>query len=99
MSKKQALITEMQNKISELQNKLFVSEASQLHNLHFASADIQKASSSKMQGSGIILSIKASNGTDIVKPTRIVNGLSQETISAIKEDLRKAYEYAIELKP
>lgn len=89
----------MQNKINDLQNKLFASEASQLHNLHFASADIQKASNAKMQGSGIILSIKALNGADIVKPTMIVNGLSQETISAIKSDLTKAYEYTIALKP
>lgn len=99
MSKKQTIIAEMQNKISELQNKLFVSEASQLHNLHFASADIQKAIDSKMQGSGVILSIKALNGTDIVQPTMIVNGLSQETIPAIKADLQKAYEYTIALKP
>lgn len=89
----------MQNKINELQADLFASEASQLHNLHFASADIQKASDSKMKGSGIILSIKALNGADIVKPTMIVNGLSQETILSIKADLRKAYDYTIALKP
>lgn len=89
----------MQNKINELQNKLFVSEASQLHSLHFASADIQKASKSKMQGSGVILSIKTLNGADIVKPTMIVNGLSQETILAIKADLLEAYDYTVALKP
>lgn len=99
MSKKQTLIAEMQNKINELQNKLFASEASQLHNLHFASANLQKACNSKMQGSGVILSIKALNGTDIVQPTMIANGLSQETIAAIKVDLRKAYDYTVALKP
>ena len=99
MSKKQTIITEMQNKINELQGKLFVSEASQLHNLHFASADIQRTHNSKMQGSGVILSIKALNGADIVKPTMLVNGLSQETILAIKADFCKSYEYTIALKP
>lgn len=99
MSKKHTIIAELQNKITELENKLFVSEASQLHNLHFASAYIQKVCNSKMQGSGIILSIKALNGADIVTPTLIVNGLSQETILAIKADLTKAYEYTIALKP
>lgn len=99
MPKKQTIIAELQNKISELQGKLFASEASQLHNLHFASADIQRVCNSKMQGSGIILSIKALNGNDIVKPTMIVNGLSRETILAIKADLTKAYEYTIALKP
>lgn len=99
MSKKQKLITDMQNKIDDLQRRLLTSEASQLHNLHFASADIQKVCNSKMQGSGVILSIKALNGADIVKPTMIANGLSQETILAIKADLTKAYEYTIELKP
>lgn len=99
MSKKQTILVEMQNKIDDLQRKLFASEASQLHNLHFASADIQKVCNAKMQGSGIILSIKALNGTDIVQPTMIVNGLSQETILSIKADLQKAYEYTIALKP
>lgn len=99
MSKKQTIIAEMQNKISGLENKLFASEASQLHNLHFASTDIQRTHNSKMQGSGVILSIKALNGADIVRPTMIANGLSQETILAIKADLQKAYEYTIALKP
>lgn len=93
------MATKKQQTIESLELKLYVSEASQIHNLHFASIALDKINKSKMQGSGIVLCIKSLSGVNIVSPVMIDNGLSTETITGLQKDIEAAFNYRTELKP
>ena len=60
---------------------------------------IDKASTDRLSGSGIIITLTALGGMKVVGPTMIRNGLSKETIEALKGDFRRSYEDAIVFKP
>lgn len=86
-------------RIVELERKLREAEASQVHLYHFASATIDKASTDYLMASGVIISLTVLGGREIFSPVMIRNGLSKETIAALKADLVRSYEYAVEFKP
>ena len=91
---------EYQNqRIEELENKLRSAEAYQVHKLHFAPYALDKLSTDKMCGSGVIISITSLGGKSIVDPTVISDGLSPETIAALQADMRRSFEKRMELKP
>lgn len=93
------MATKKQQTIEALERKLYVSEASHVHNLHFASIALDRTNKTKMQGSGVVLCIKSLSGIDIVSPVMIDNGLSTETIVALQKDIEAAFNYRTELKP
>ena len=86
-------------RIAELERKLFEAEAAQIHSHHFASVQMDKLVTDKMMGSGVIMSFTTLGGRLTIGPVMISNGLSKETIEAIKADLVRSYNYTIELKP
>ena len=86
-------------RIEELENKLRSAEAYQVHKLHFASYALEKVSTDRMRGSGVIISITALSGKPIVDPTVVSGGLSPETIAALQADMRRSFEERTELKP
>ena len=86
-------------RIRELERKLVEAQAQQIHNHHFASVGIEKASINKWMESAVIITITTLGGREIVAPVAIRNGLSDATIKAIQEDLLRSYNYATELKP
>lgn len=85
--------------IAALERKLNISEAGQIHRHHFADANLHRVVTDKMQGSGVILSMKFLSGDDVFDPVLIYNGLSKETVEAIKADLRRSFAHATELAP
>ena len=85
--------------IAELQRKLKESEAQQVYRHHFAHGAIDRTSIDRLMGSGVILSMTFLGGKEVFEPVMIRNGLSKETIEAIKADLVRSFEYATELKP
>ena len=89
----------LQGKIVELEYKLAETSAMLIHNLHFSAAALDKCSTDKMQGSGVILTIAALGNKKIVNSTMIANGLSKETIQSLKADMVRSFEYTTELKP
>lgn len=89
----------MQQQIDKLTRQLKEAEAAQVHNYHFASASIDKASIDKLMASGVIIELVALGGREIVQPTLIRDGLSKETIEALKSDFLRSYNRAIEFKP
>jgi hypothetical protein len=94
------LITEvlkLQVKLSEIQAK--ESEASQIHNYHFASIELLRLSTDHCLGSAIILSISTIRGELLVKPITISDGFSKNTVNSILDDLERTYQQKIELKP
>ena len=98
MSKANTIALQNQ-RIEELENKLRSAEAYQVHKLHFASYALDKISTDKMGGSGVIISITTLNGKPIVDPTVISGGLSPETIAALQADMRRSFEERTEFKP
>ena len=70
-----------------------------VHQYHFAQQAIDKASVERMVGSGVILTLTALGGKELVEPVMIKDGLSPETIVAIKRDLYRSYDLAIAWRP
>lgn len=86
-------------RIAELERQLMEAKAAQIHNYHFSSLALEKAGEAQYMGSGLIITITALGGREIVAPTMICNGLSKETINALQADLLRSWNYACELKP
>lgn len=95
--KKHTTALEMRNQ--ELERKLKETQSQLIHVLHFSCTDIAKASTDKMHGSGVIITVTALGGKPIIEPTCIVNGLSNATIQALRADMVRSFEYTTELKP
>lgn len=83
---------EMERKIREL-------EAQLTHRCHFAARTIDKAGIKSLIGSGVILSLVTLGGREIIEPVCIRDGLSDETIAALKADFVRSYEIATMFKP
>lgn len=86
-------------RISELERKVQEAIAGQVHVYHFADASIDKASVDHLAGSGVIITLTALGGREICSPVLMRDGLSKETIEALREDLRRSYELATLFKP
>ena len=84
---------------AELERKVFELEAQLVHQPHFADANIHKASTERLMGSGVILQLTALGGRKIVDPVLIKDGLSPATIESIKADLRRTYDLLVMFKP
>ena len=82
----------------ELERKLIEVNACLSHGYHLANGAIDKASTKHMMGSGVVLTLTALGGREIIKPVMINDGLSDETIAAIKADLKRSYNTAIRFK-
>lgn len=84
---------------AELKLRLKHMEAQLASTYHFADASIRKASQEHFMASGVVLELTANNGKEIIPPIMIKDGLSDETITAIRADLARSYDLAIMFKP
>jgi hypothetical protein len=90
--KKQELIAKLQRENRELKAQL-------VSNHHFASMDLKKFTIDRCMGSAVILELTCLGGKIKIDPVAISDGLSDETIAALKEDLIRSYNKAVEFKP
>lgn len=86
-------------RIKELEKTLSDTSACLIHRYHFDTRSIDKVSQNKLTGSAAILTISIYKGDVVVGPVAIKDGLSDATIAAIKADLLRSYNLAIEFKP
>ena len=86
-------------RIVELEKKLEDAKAQHIYLYHFASKALDRFSTDKLMGSGVVLSLTLIGGKELFEPVMICNGLSKETIAALKADLVRSFNYATELKP
>jgi len=86
-------------RIAELEEELEEAKAHHVYRHHFASKTLDKFSTDKLMGSGVVLSLTLVGGKELFEPVMICNGLSKETIAALKADLVRSFNYATELKP
>lgn len=73
--------------------------AGQAHVYHFATEDIKKAGAASMMASGVVITITALGGREIVPPVLVRDGLSDATISALQTDFARSFELATIYKP
>jgi len=64
---------------------------------HFASKELPKAT--ELKGSGVLLTLHALGGREIIPPVVIRDGLSENTINTLQHDIGRSYAEAIALKP
>lgn len=83
----------------ELERKVRELEAQLAHQYHFASRTIDKAGIKSLTGSGVIISLVTLGGREIIEPVCIRDGLSPETIAALKADFARSYDIATMFKP
>ena len=83
----------------QLQRKILELEAQLTHRCHFAVRAIDKAGVKSLTGSGVIISLVTLGGREIIEPVCIRDGLSDETIAALKADFARSYETATMFKP
>lgn len=86
-------------RIADLEQKLYDSQAQQIHRLQLASAALGKLHTDRLMGSAVVLSMSFLGGQRAFEPVAISDGLSEETIAAIRRDLVRSYEHKVELKP
>lgn len=86
-------------RIVELERKLYECGPYNIYRHHFASKALDKLSTDRLMGSGVILSLTKVGGEMPFEPVMICNGLSKETIAALKADLARSFNYATEMKP
>lgn len=91
--------TTKNERIAKLTRERGEALAGQAHVYHFASYALDKLSTDHLAASGLILSITMLGGREPFSPVLIMDGLSKETIAALKADLVRSYNKAIEFKP
>lgn len=78
----------------QLEREILEMKASLAASYHFANLEIGKCSSDNFMGSGILLQLSAIGGKELINPVLLRDGLSDETIAAIKRDLKYSYDNA-----
>ena len=84
---------------AQLKRQLREALAGQAFVYKSASDGISKASIDHMMGSGVVLTLTALGGREVIIPVMIRDGLSEETIRALQSDIRRSYELATFMKP
>ena len=85
-------------RIRELERQIVEYQAQQIHNYHFASHDIEKLGITHCMASAVIVTFTVLGGRT-VGPVAIRDGLSEATIKALQEDLRRSFEQTTAFKP
>lgn len=83
---------------AELQRQVTELTAQLAHTYHFASAELHKAGDCLM-ASGVLVTMHALGGRQITVPFVIRDGLSADTIAALRRDMVRSYEGAVMFKP
>lgn len=84
---------------ADLQRKVKELEAQLAHQYHFTTRTIDKAGMQHCLGSAVILELTFLGGAKVIEPVAIKDGLSAETIAALKADLKRSYDLTVEFKP
>ena len=84
---------------ADLNRKILELTAQLAHAYHFADATIGKAGTDCLMASGVLLQLTGIGGKEIIPPVMIKDGLSPETIAAIRKDLARSYALAVMYKP
>ena len=80
---------------ASLKNSLAVQTAQDIGATAAAHRDIDGATTNRYMASGLILQLTNLSGKVVVGPVMIVDGLSPDTIAAIKADIKRSHDYRL----
>lgn len=86
-------------RIEELERKLKEAEAGQVHVYHFADSGLNKADTKSLAASGVVITLTVLGGRELIPPTMLRDGLSDELIAALRADFVRSYKLATLFKP
>lgn len=86
-------------RLAVLERKNRELEAQLAHVYHFARVGLVKATKARTVGSGILVQMHYLGGSEVCPAFVLKDGLSDETIVALIEQLKDSYEKAVEFKP
>ncbi len=84
---------------AQLERQILELSAQLSHVYTFATSTIDKASTAHLMASGVLLQLTGIGGKEIINPVMIKDGLSPETIAAIKADLKRSYDLSVMFAP
>lgn len=84
---------------AQLQRDVLELTAQLAHVYHFADQNLDRTNTERLMGSGVLLQLTGVGGKEIIDPVMIKDGLSDETIAAIRKDLKRSYDLAIMFAP
>lgn len=70
-------------------------KAQDIGTLSKAHADAQRLGKDRFLASGVIVSVTTIGGTTLLEPVMIADGLSDETIKALRRDIKATYDYRL----
>lgn len=84
-------------RLNAIENELRVLKAGRVSTLCAAYKNLDKCNQERFMGSGVTIIIKNINKTDnmMVEEVIITDGLSPETIAALKADVKRSYEVTV----
>lgn len=85
--------------IATLERKLVEALAGQAHLYHFSERELGKANVKQLMGSGVVITLTVLGGRELISPTLIRDGLSDELIAALRADFVRSYDLATLFKP
>lgn len=92
MAKRRLTKADLERKVAEL-------EAQLTGTLHFADLGLEKAGTDKLKGSAVIVRLHTLGGSEVTPTFAIRDGLSPETIAALRADIARSYELATMYRP
>jgi len=87
----------LQKQLGDL--RISESKSSAIHNYHFTSEKLLKLDSNHFLGSAVVLTLHDIKGVPLINPTSISDGLSNESINSLLDDLSRTYKERISFKP
>lgn len=84
---------------AQLERKVVELEAQLASTYHFADANLRNAVKKSYMGSAVIVEITVLGGGTVMCPVAIRDGLSPETIAALRADIMRSWEGATAFRP
>lgn len=85
---------------AELTRQIRELEAQLIHRLHYADLELEKVSTDHLKASSVIVDLKVyGEGAKQLEPFMIKDGLSLETIAALREDIKRTWALRTAFKP
>ena len=85
---------------NELRNKAICEfKSSSACSYHFAGNELLKLNRDRYMASGVIMTISDIKGKELMQQVCFKDGLSNESINALLEDMQYSYDRAVEFKP
>jgi len=91
------MTTKKLSRTAQTAKDLMQAKAHDIGTLANANREIAKANTDKYMASGVIVTVQNLSGAVIVEPFMISDGLSAETIAAIRADIKRTYNLRLAL--